>query len=112
VYHFAAHFSHSELIFMPALTPQDIANIARLSRLSLKPDEAAALTSSLSRIIALVGELERADTAGVEPMSHSLPGLAARLREDVVTETDQHRLYQQNAPQVEAGLYLVPKVIE
>jgi aspartyl-tRNA(Asn)/glutamyl-tRNA(Gln) amidotransferase subunit C len=97
---------------MTALTPKDIATIARLSRLSLAADEVPALTGGLSRIIALVGELDRADTAGVEPMSHPLPGLAARLRADVVSETDQHRLYQQNAPQVEAGLYLVPKVIE
>ena len=50
--------------------------------------------------------------AGVEPMAHPLPGLAARLRADVVTEEDRHELYQRNAPQVEAALYLVPKVIE
>ncbi|SRR5258706_1210105 len=97
---------------MTALTAKDIANIARLSRLSLRPDEVPVLTAGLSRIIALVGELERADTAGVEPMSHPLPGLAARLRADVVSESDQHRLYQQNAPQIEASLYRVPKVIE
>ena len=97
---------------MAALTPKDISNIARLARLSLKPDELPAFTTSLSRIIELVGELDRAATAGVEPMSHPLPGLAARLRADAVSETDQHRLFQQNAPQVEAGLYLVPKVIE
>jgi len=35
-----------------------------------------------------------------------------RLREDVVTETDAHALYQSVAPQVEDGLYLVPRVIE
>jgi aspartyl-tRNA(Asn)/glutamyl-tRNA(Gln) amidotransferase subunit C len=45
-------------------------------------------------------------------MAHPLPGLSQRLRVDVVTEADAHELYQRNAPQVEAGLYLVPKVIE
>ena len=45
-------------------------------------------------------------------MAHPLPGLSQRLRPDVVTETDQHERYQRNAPQVAAGLYLVPKVIE
>jgi aspartyl-tRNA(Asn)/glutamyl-tRNA(Gln) amidotransferase subunit C len=45
-------------------------------------------------------------------MAHPLPGLAQRLRADVVSETDQRERYQRNAPQVEAGLYLVPKVIE
>jgi aspartyl-tRNA(Asn)/glutamyl-tRNA(Gln) amidotransferase subunit C len=45
-------------------------------------------------------------------MSHPLPGLSQRLRADVVAETDQHKLFQANAPQVQAGLYLVPRVIE
>ena len=60
----------------------------------------------------LIGELERADTSQVEPMAHPLRGLRARLRADCVTESDQHELYQRNAPQAEAGLYLVPRVIE
>ncbi len=34
------------------------------------------------------------------------------LREDVITSGNERDLYQRNAPQVEAGLYLVPKVIE
>jgi aspartyl-tRNA(Asn)/glutamyl-tRNA(Gln) amidotransferase subunit C len=59
-----------------------------------------------------VGELNRADTRGVEPMAHPLAGLAQRLREDVVTEKDEHERYQANASKVEAGLYLVPRVIE
>jgi aspartyl-tRNA(Asn)/glutamyl-tRNA(Gln) amidotransferase subunit C len=45
-------------------------------------------------------------------MAHPLPGLAQRLRADEVTETDRRDLYQRNAPAAEAGLYLVPKVIE
>ncbi len=50
-------------------------------------------------------------TAGIEPMSHA-QDVVVRLREDVVSEGDQHELFQSIAPQVEAGLYLVPKVIE
>ena len=95
-----------------ALTREQIENIARLARLQLNPAELAALQQSLSGIIDFVGELERADTAGVEPMAHPLPGLSQRLREDVITEEDRHELYQRNAPQVAAALYLVPKVIE
>jgi aspartyl-tRNA(Asn)/glutamyl-tRNA(Gln) amidotransferase subunit C len=97
---------------MAALTPEQVAGIAHLARLSLTADEAAVYGASLSRIITLVEELDRADTAGVEPMSHPLPGQVARLRPDAVTETDQHERYQQNAPQVDGGLYLVPRVIE
>ncbi|MFT3907499.1 MAG: Asp-tRNA(Asn)/Glu-tRNA(Gln) amidotransferase subunit GatC [Steroidobacteraceae bacterium] len=95
-----------------SLTAKDIQNIAHLARLDLTEAETAAYVASLSSIIGLVGELDRADTAQVEPMSHPLPGLTQRLRADQVSESDQHALFQQNAPQVEAGLYLVPKVIE
>lgn len=89
-----------------------IENIAHLARLELKEAEVAVYQESLSRILDFVGELDRADATGVTPMAHPLPGLAQRLRADEVTEQDNHERYQANAPQVEAGLYLVPKVIE
>ena len=95
-----------------ALTRADIENIAQLARLQLNETEIPVYQQSLSSILDFVGELNRADTRGVEPMAHPLAGLAQRLRADVVTETDQHERYQANAPKVEASLYLVPKVIE
>jgi aspartyl-tRNA(Asn)/glutamyl-tRNA(Gln) amidotransferase subunit C len=94
------------------LTATQIASIAQLARLELHETEIPVYQQSLSSILELVGELNRADTRGVEPMAHPLPGLAQRLRPDVVTEQDAHERYQANAPKVEAGLYLVPKVIE
>ncbi len=44
-------------------------------------------------------------------MSHS-QDVVQRLREDVVTATNQREVFQENAPAVDSGLYLVPKVIE
>jgi aspartyl-tRNA(Asn)/glutamyl-tRNA(Gln) amidotransferase subunit C len=55
--------------------------------------------------------MQAVSTAGIDPMSHA-QNVVLRLREDVVSEGDQHELFQSMAPQVEAGLYLVPKVIE
>ena len=95
-----------------ALTREQIASIASLARLELTPGEVPVYQGSLSRIVDFIGALDRADTAGVAPMAHPLPGLSQRLRPDVVTESDRHEQYQPNAPQVAAGLYLVPKVIE
>ena len=95
-----------------ALTREQIESIAALARLELTAAELPVYQESLSRILEFVGALERADTASVTPMAHPLPGLSQRLRTDVVTEQDHHADYQQNAPQVAAGLYLVPKVIE
>jgi len=95
-----------------ALSREQIASIASLARLELTPGEVPDYQESLSRIVDFIGALDRADTTGVAPMAHPLPGLSQRLRPDAVTEADRHEAYQQNAPQVAAGLYLVPKVIE
>jgi aspartyl-tRNA(Asn)/glutamyl-tRNA(Gln) amidotransferase subunit C len=95
-----------------ALTREQIENIAHLARLELQPAEVPVYQASLSAILDFVGELDRADTASVAPMAHPLPGLSQRLRPDAVTEQDHRELYQENAPQVAASLYLVPKVIE
>jgi aspartyl-tRNA(Asn)/glutamyl-tRNA(Gln) amidotransferase subunit C len=95
-----------------ALTREQIASIAQLARLELKETEIPVYQQSLSSILDFVGELDRANTEGVEPMAHPLSGLAQRLRVDAVTERDEHERYQANAPRVEAALYLVPKVIE
>jgi len=95
-----------------ALTREQIASIAALARLEITPGEFPRYQENLSRILDFVGALERADTAGVTPMAHPLPGLSQRLRPDVVTEKDRHEQFQANAPSVAAGLYLVPKVIE
>ena len=110
MYDFALFFSFASPPM--SLTRAQIESIAQLARLELEPAEIPVYQESLSRILDLVGELERAATGGVAPMAHPLPGLTQRLRSDVVTEEDRHELYQASAPQVAAGLYLVPKVIE
>jgi aspartyl-tRNA(Asn)/glutamyl-tRNA(Gln) amidotransferase subunit C len=88
-----------------------VKNIADLARLELGDDELPDVIENLSRIIDFVDQLQAVDTDGVEPMAHPLD-MVQRLREDVVTERNQRDLYQANAAAVEAGLYLVPKVIE
>jgi aspartyl-tRNA(Asn)/glutamyl-tRNA(Gln) amidotransferase subunit C len=95
-----------------SLTRADIERIARLSRLSLADDEVPRLVTSLSSILEFVGQLERAATEGIEPMAHPLPGQSQRLRADVVTESDEHERFQHDAPAIDSGMYLVPKVIE
>jgi aspartyl-tRNA(Asn)/glutamyl-tRNA(Gln) amidotransferase subunit C len=112
VYDFSAVFLHLASHFSMSLTRERIESIARLARLRLDERELPVYQENLSRIIDFVSELEKADTGDVQPMAHPLPGLSQRLRTDEVSETDQHEKYQANAPQVAAGLYLVPKVIE
>jgi aspartyl-tRNA(Asn)/glutamyl-tRNA(Gln) amidotransferase subunit C len=95
-----------------SLTGTDVEGIARLARLEITETELPVYVDSLSKILSFVEQLNRAETATVEPMAHPLEGEVQRLRPDLVTERDQHRKYQANAPQVAAGLYVVPKVIE
>lgn len=95
-----------------SLTSNQIETIAALARLQLSPDEIPSYAESLSRILGMVSQLEQADTSRVEPMAHPLTGQVQRLREDAVTSGNERDLYQRNAPQVDGGLYLVPKVIE
>jgi aspartyl-tRNA(Asn)/glutamyl-tRNA(Gln) amidotransferase subunit C len=94
-----------------SLSADDVAKIAHLARLAVAPEDSAGLGRELSRILDLVAQMDAVDTAQVTPMAHPLE-MAQRLREDVVTEQDQRERYQANAPAVENGLFLVPKVIE
>jgi aspartyl-tRNA(Asn)/glutamyl-tRNA(Gln) amidotransferase subunit C len=95
-----------------SLTRQDVEKIARLARLSITEAEMPVYVTSLSSIVDFVADLSRVETDNVEPMAHPLEGQRLRLRADVVTETDHREQYQANAPQVQAGLYVVPRVIE
>lgn len=94
-----------------SLSTQDVEKVARLARLAMTGEEIETARAQLNGIFDLIAEMQAVDTSGVEPMSHS-QDLSQRLREDRVTETDQRDAFQRIAPQVEAGLYLVPKVIE
>jgi aspartyl-tRNA(Asn)/glutamyl-tRNA(Gln) amidotransferase subunit C len=94
-----------------ALTLDDVNRIAQLARIEVAPDEAGEVLSRMTGIFRLIEEMQAVDTTGVEPMSHA-QDVTLRLRDDRVTEHDQHQLFQFIAPQVEDGLYLVPRVIE
>ena len=94
-----------------SLTTDDVKRIAHLARIEVTEDEAQATLAKLSGILGLIEQMQAVDTTGIEPMSHS-QDVTQRLRDDVVTETNQRELFQSNAPAVENGLYLVPKVIE
>lgn len=94
-----------------SLSNEQVERIARLARLAISDAEIESTRSKLDGIFGLIEQMQAVDTTGVEPMSHPQE-LATRLRDDAVTESDRRDAYQGIAPQTEAGLYLVPKVIE
>jgi aspartyl-tRNA(Asn)/glutamyl-tRNA(Gln) amidotransferase subunit C len=98
-----------------SLTPQDIARIANLARLELKPDESERMLTQINGFFGIVQAMQAVDTTGIEPMAHpvaAIQDITLRLRPDVASEPNQRDLNQQSAPAVERGLFLVPKVIE
>ena len=98
-----------------ALILQDIERVANLARLNLRPDETERTLSQLNGFFNLVAQMEAVNTDGVKPLAHPaavLGEVALRLRDDIVSETNQREASQASAPAVERGLFLVPKVID
>ena len=89
----------------------EIEKIAELARVRIADHEIGEVTERISSILEMVSQMQAVDTSAVEPMANPLDAIQ-RLRADVVTETDRHAEFQAIAPAVEAGLYLVPKVID
>ena len=98
-----------------SLTSPDIARLANLARLELDPAESARLLTQMNDFFSVVEAMRAVDTTGITPLAHpvaAIADIALRLREDRVSEPNQREANQRNAPAVEHGLFLVPKVIE
>jgi len=93
------------------LSLNDVKRIADLAYIEIDENQAEATLAQLSSIFNMIETMQSVDTSAIEPMSHS-QSVSQRLREDIVTESDQRALFQSIAPQVQEGLYLVPQVIE
>lgn len=94
-----------------SLSRSDVERIAHLARLAIAEQDIPKYAQNLSNILDLVVQMDAVDTSGVAPMAHAFD-VSQRLRPDEVTEENQRERFQAIAPQVDAGLYLVPKVIE
>ena len=94
-----------------SITGKQVTHIARLARLGTDPDEADFYAGQLTRILALVEQMNRIDTDAIAPMSHPQEA-ALRLRDDRPAAENRREEYQRIAPATERGLYLAPRVIE
>jgi len=94
-----------------SLEKAEVKRIAWLARLAIEEEDIPGYSRDLSDILALVEQINAIDTADIKPLSHPIE-IKARLRQDVVTETNQRKKFQKIAPAVENGHYLVPRVIE
>jgi aspartyl-tRNA(Asn)/glutamyl-tRNA(Gln) amidotransferase subunit C len=94
-----------------SLSLDDVSRIARLARIEISPAEAERTRDQLNGILSFVEQLQAVNTDGIAPLAHAVD-VVQRLRPDAVTESDRRDVFQAIAPETEAGLYLVPKVIE
>ena len=94
-----------------SLDLEQVRRIAHLARIEITDDEAEHTLAQLIDIFAMIERMQAVDTSGIEPMADALGG-SQRLRDDVVTDTDQRAAVMINAPQQLNGLFVVPRVVE
>lgn len=94
-----------------SIEKQTIENLATLARLAVDDERVKEISQSLGSVLELVDQLQAADTSGLIELDHPL-NETQRLREDTVNKANMREAFQAIAPDIEADLYLVPKVID
>lgn len=98
-----------------SLSNADIDRLAHLARLGLATEERDRLCSQLNDFFGIVEKMRAVDTSGIVPLAHPVDimgDVALRLREDIASEPNQREANMRNAPALDDGLFLVPRVIE
>ena len=93
------------------VTEEVVRNIAELVQLKVDDADLKQLAKGMLNILALADQMQTINTEGVEPVSNPLDA-SQKLRPDAVTEENQRELFHSLAPATEAGLYLVPRVVD
>jgi aspartyl-tRNA(Asn)/glutamyl-tRNA(Gln) amidotransferase subunit C len=96
---------------MSRITREDVERTAELARLSLTEEEISAMTRDLDRILHYADQLQKLDTAGIEPTARAIP-LETPFREDEAVPGIDPDLALANAPLRDDSAFVVPKVIE
>jgi aspartyl-tRNA(Asn)/glutamyl-tRNA(Gln) amidotransferase subunit C len=94
-----------------SIEKQTIENLATLARLAVDEQRVEEISQRLGSVLELVDQLQAADTSGLSKLDHPL-NETQRLREDTVNKPNMREAFQAIAPDTEADLYLVPKVID
>lgn len=96
---------------MTTIDRATIRKVARLARIRTSETEEETLANELSKILAMVSELNEVDTTGVEPLT-SVIDMDLPRRVDEVTDGERQDDILANAPEATAGFFVVPKVVE
>ncbi len=88
----------------------DVAHLARLSRLALGEEELDHLAAQLDVIIAAVAKVQEVAADGIPPTSHAVP-LVNVFREDVLVQCLSPDAVLSQAPAVEQQRFRVPRIL-
>jgi aspartyl-tRNA(Asn)/glutamyl-tRNA(Gln) amidotransferase subunit C len=89
----------------------DVEHVARLARLGLTEAEKKLFSRQLSAILEYADNLKKLDTKDIPPTSHAIP-MKNVFREDKVIPCDHAADILANAPEEEAHMFKVPRILE
>ena len=92
------------------LTPEKVAEVAKLARLALPPEKLEQMSKHLGAILHYIDKMKEVEVSGVEPMAQPLP-IHNVFREDIPTDPLPLDKALQNAPEADGPFFKVPKVI-
>ena len=93
-----------------SITREEVAHLARLSRLALSDGELDRFSGQLDVIIAAVARVQEVAADGIPPMTHALP-LVNVFRADVVLPCLGAQAALAQAPAAEQGRFRVPRIL-
>jgi len=96
---------------MPEITREQVAHLARLSRLALEDAELDSLAGQLDVILGAVARVGEVAAADVPPMTHAVP-VENVTRPDVVRPSLDREAVLAGAPVAEDGRFRVPRILD
>ncbi|NLV99713.1 MAG: Asp-tRNA(Asn)/Glu-tRNA(Gln) amidotransferase subunit GatC [Clostridiales bacterium] len=93
------------------MTVNDIEYLAETAKFELNSQEKQYFARTADKILKLTDKLDELNTEGVDPTIYLLD-IKNVIREDIVQPSMDRDTLLKNAPDVEAGCFRVPKVVE
>lgn len=93
-----------------SLSVNDVKHVALLARLALTDAEVEGMRDDLNSILGHIDEIQRLDLENVTPMAHAI-AVTNVTRADVVVPSFPQEVALSNAPQQEAGAFVIPQIV-
>jgi len=95
---------------MAAISREEVAHLARLSRIEMTPDELDHLASEMQLILGAVARVQEVAAADIPPTSHALP-MTNVFRQDVTKPSLSPQDALSGAPAREEDRFKVPQIL-